>query len=185
MASLIHLRVCNEYFHLFRQSETVIIVEIDHHDAYGKTNYNSFYRIHTTTGYYNNKCWMLFTEEVKRVQILIFYIPLERHIHFYIICLFIHAIQHENDVLLFSFSTRFFFYQQTKCMREALFSFYVNAFRQTFMLKWFSVRLLLYIFHPSDFPFMLCLLSLILFYWNLFRMNYVFVDVFTASEIHD
>lgn len=29
------------YFHLFRQSETVIIVEIDHHDAYGKTNYNS------------------------------------------------------------------------------------------------------------------------------------------------
>lgn len=37
---------CNEYFHLFRQSETVIIVEIDHHDAYGKTNYNSFYRTH-------------------------------------------------------------------------------------------------------------------------------------------
>lgn len=55
----------SEYFHLFRQSETVIIVEIDHHDAYGKTNYNSFYRTHDGLLQYAECC---FTEEVKRVQ---------------------------------------------------------------------------------------------------------------------
>lgn len=54
----------NEYFHLFRQSQTVIIVEIDHHDAYGKTILSYTRRVITVLN-------AAFTEEVKRVQIYI------------------------------------------------------------------------------------------------------------------